>query len=942
MKKFSKVKYCFIGLISCLAIAATFFAVKTIANFKDVDSRINKIEGLSNLRTYKISNATGSNLPIEFGGLQKDKSAYFSVAFTFKGGDAKAHQNIFQTAPYNSGIRVELSGGMLAVIYSDYQKSNGYSALVLEKNLNLNESHRIRIEALTKEFLRISLDGKTEIIKSPYLIFATNQFLVGGGYSPERNYTGSISDIQFKFVNYHSWIGSALRHMPRDFGSLLTSFTKVGLLFPLFLYLIFRRLKFEAVHFPKIRINTYWEIAILILIQILLVVFFPPYRVILIQYVYLCLVGIFLVSIMIPSSINANGYLWLFAPLMGLMLNAITGAYVIAYSLPVRFIPILPLLPACIALGRRLFLRGHIKKPSFPPVGTILGGLRLLTFLAPIFLLFLWPGFDGQNITTPIRIGPDAALYGFMNQYLLDGGSWAEALMRLSEFEGMRVGDITRYTNLTMDWPFLYYYRWGLTSYQLTIGLINGVDHAYKFGFISLIIPYLFLGGLIFYWLKEVLKLNFLLAILGSVGFIFNVNLLNLWFEGFYGNTFSLCLYGFLYLLIDSLSFKNGLAQKEKIRNAIFFGFLFSAILVSYGEGLLFVLPLLLAIHGILNLILRRSIDISLYLQMLTGLVIAILALIPCHFLLDWLLISIKQVTEEGGNGYPQPYWAFLSEILGLSNIYQEINTTNGGVAMIYSTKQFILTVSSTAVLLAIVVMGFFRKKTWCTLGCSAYFLTALFLYYVYKNSPLNNYAYMKMYAFMLPILFVYFWGSFASFLECSEALVSKGLGHIIAFSLALTMVINGAAYIAIYESTSKKVQSKQMDDHHGLSALKLENAVIYPALNSIYPYLLPALYHATWLTVGWENSAIDGNNYLSKFLDRKIFLLTEKDECLEYKFNPGNLIYDGAAFLVVDSGISIRDAVKAGRVDLSGIDARNIIQTSNSKQCLSMKIGAP
>ena len=126
-------------------------------------------------------------------------------------------------------------------------------------------------------------------------------------------------------------------------------------------------------------------------------------------------------------------------------------------------------------------------------------------------------------------------------------------------------------------------------------------------------------------------------------------------------------------------------------------------------------------------MMLRRAIDISLYAQLLAGLMIAVLALLPCQFLLDWFLISLKQVTEEGGNGYPQPYWAFLSEILGLSNIYQNINATNGGASMNYSTKQFILAILSTLALLSIVLYKFIRNRAFFTLGLSAYLLTALF-----------------------------------------------------------------------------------------------------------------------------------------------------------------------------------------------------------------------
>jgi hypothetical protein len=933
MSKFYRGKYFLTIAIACLVLASIFLIAADIKKFKDIDFLVYKLENLPSIKKYELSNAA-EDLPIRLGSLQKDKSAYFSADFTFKGGNKNTPQNIFQTAPFNTGIRLELIGGTLGIVYSDHQKKSGYSALMLQKNLNPNEVHHIKIEALTKEFLRVSVDGHVKTIKTPYLIFATNEFLIGGGYSFDRTYSGEIRNIKFKYVNYQSWVGSILRHVPTDFESLLTFITKIGLLLSALFFLVFRTIDQKKISVPKISVGDDSQILILAIIQGLLIYFIPPYKYILIQYVYLYLAGILLVRLVIPAQVKLNDFIWLFAPLVGLMLNVISGAYAIAFELPIPLFAILPVLPFCILLALRALSGDRfINQRIFPSVENILIGLRTLTFLTPIILLCLWPGLDGFNSTTPIRVGPDAALYGFMNQYLLDGGTWGEAALGLPEFQGMRVGDITKYTNLTMEWPFAYYYRWGLTGFQLSGSLINGLDHAYKFGFTSLLLPYLLLGGIVFYWLKEVFKLSTTLSIIGFIGFIFNVNLLNLWFEGFYGNMFSLCMYGLLYLLIDSLSFKCRLTIKQKIKSSGFFGLLFSAILVSYGEGLLFVLPLLLLLHGVLNLILRRAIDISLYGQLLAGLLIAVLALLPCQFLLDWFLISLKQVTEEGGNGYPQPYWALISEILGLSNIYQNINATNGGVSMVYSTKQSILTIFSTVALLAIVLFNFLRNRAYSTLGMSAYLLTAIFLLYIYRSSPLNNYSYMKMYAFMLPILFVYFWSSIVNLTESSVIFI-RGHSNIIALSLMATMVLNGLAYITTYESTSKKINLEYTVDHRSLSSLNLEDSVMYPVGGSLYPYLLPAILRTTWLTNGWENQSIKSGDYLSKFLNRKIYFFIEKEVCLEYKFSAGNLVYDGTSFLILDSGILVKNLVNAEKIDMSLVNESKVVQVIKSNEC--------
>jgi hypothetical protein len=175
----------------------------------------------------------------------------------------------------------------------------------------------------------------------------------------------------------------------------------------------------------------------------------------------------------------------------------------------------------------------------------------LTAFICPIIITLTYVSLTTNGVTTPFRIGPDAALYIKMTQYLLDGGTWAQAILRASEFSSMSVGDITRTTNATMDWPFLFFYRWGLSSYQSLTVILNSLDHAYIVGFISMLLPALLGAGVIFYWLREKFKLTLIVSIVGAIGYIFNANLLNLWFEGFYGNMFSLCFYTIIFVLID-------------------------------------------------------------------------------------------------------------------------------------------------------------------------------------------------------------------------------------------------------------------------------------------------------------------------------------------------------------------------------------------------------
>jgi hypothetical protein len=109
---------------------------------------------------------------------------------------------------------------------------------------------------------------------------------------------------------------------------------------------------------------------------------------------------------------------------------------------------------------------------------------------------------------------------------------------------------------------------------------------------------------------------------------------------------------------------------------------------------------------------------------------------------------------------------------------------------------------------------------------------------------------------------------------------------------------------------------------------------VLYPVVGSIYHFLLPAIINATWLTTGWDNQEIKNGDYLSNFLNRKIYLFIEKDDCRVYQIKNSNLIYNGKYFLVVDSEILIKDLVNSGMVDMSRIKEYEILKQIKSKQC--------
>jgi hypothetical protein len=66
-------------------------------------------------------------------------------------------QNIFQSAAKNSGIRLEMNDGVLAVIYPDSRAVRGYDYLILSNNVDLNDIHHLRLITLIENNLSINI-----------------------------------------------------------------------------------------------------------------------------------------------------------------------------------------------------------------------------------------------------------------------------------------------------------------------------------------------------------------------------------------------------------------------------------------------------------------------------------------------------------------------------------------------------------------------------------------------------------------------------------------------------------------------------------------------------------------------------------------------------------------------------------------------------------------
>lgn len=913
-------------LISIAILISAYYVFKALGNLKSPASISMLVDSDPKTKFFELEQATRSLYPIRLGNLAEEKYAYFSVEFDFIGGNPNKIEGLFQSSPGNLGIRIEHVNKSLILVYSDQIKKEKYRVLVLSDDLNMGELHHIKIEAYARNFVVINFDGNITQILSPNISFAVSDFLLGGNFDAFRVYSGVLKNISFKKVEFKNYLVKALRYFSAEqypIGpiSFLNFMAMGGLYLAIIIFLIIR--KFPVPFFNKRRGN-YLLIGLLTIIQIILINIYDPYRYIFLVYIFLFIVGFIPNLYIFPQYLNFRRYQWLFAPITGLMILAIFGSYLIRFGIPMQYLLILPVF-TFILMGSSLFFLNiqfiNFNKLRIEWPTKIEIALIYQTFLIfPIVIILTYVAVTADGVTTPLRIGPDAALYVKMAQYLLDGGTWAQANLRASEFSNMSVGEITRLTNATMDWPFLYFYRWGLSSYHCLSTILNGLDHAYRLAFISIILPVMFCAGTIFYWLRERFKLSLIISIAGCIGFIFNANLLNLWFEGFYGNIFSLCLYAILFLLIDSFQTLATNEVKERVKYIILCALIFTAILLTYGEGLIFVGMPLMAIYILVGLMAGRRLEIRLFQYLIISLLIAVVIVFPCQFIVNWALITIKQVTQEGGNGYAQPYWAYFNDIVGLNNIYESLTNQNAGKELLRSKINFIMAFVSSFLLLVPVIWFAFKSKIKNLLCISAYILIVLFFNYFIYSSPLNNYGYMKAYIFLLPILYVYFWASLCIYASTFKSFFNKNnYASCLMLSVSCAMIISGVSYIVKYNNSSTKISTSFIYDSKYFKGVDFDGAVLYPIFKEKFPQTLSAIIPGTWISEAWNDSLISNNSYLKSFSNRKIYLVGVKD-CASKGLPIAYLLKEGRILFVKDSKLSVKDLMLNGKFDLKRI----------------------
>ncbi|MCE1274450.1 MAG: hypothetical protein LWW75_08005, partial [Chlorobiales bacterium] len=537
--------------------------------------------------------------------------------------------------------------------------------------------------------------------------------------------------------------------------------------------------------------------------------------------------------------------------------------------------------------------------------------------VTPVVLVLIYPVLTAGYMTSVYRVGPDMMQYAKMADYLMNGGSLELSRLRAGEFSGMTPGEMNRYADATMSWPLMNYFRWGITFYQVIFAKISGASHSYQVAFISMVIPYLLEAGMVYVWLRRISGFMAVVAFSGFMLSAFNVNLLNLWYEGFLGNAYANVLLLWVVTLHAQMMDDDDANRNVRWEYALLVGFVMAALFLSYGEVLLFVFPLFFFMTITAEFLVYRQVRWNNHFTLAVGGLLGLLTVLPCNYFFDWAVLTVKQLLHEGGNGYAQPLWAMPNEILGLGDIYSYLTIDKAGKLMERTSLDMVL-----GVLLIVVVAVFVsvdlakdpRRSKVLKIAALMIMVTSGVL--VYLKSPGNNYTYMKVYVLFAPLMAIAFVGGVEQCPRKTEELqVARRLVRLMVF--AFPVVLNGVLYVVQYVRQETVIEKKQMELARAAKYIDFTNALIIPYnlgnKRVIYTAIMPALWAVPefWNKKNWSDKP-----YYRIHSGKKLYLLAEKERDVTYKVN-GNVVFENGAYLIVDTKKCIQDVCSDNKYDV-------------------------
>lgn len=185
----------FIALVTCLLLLRHVYVSPDSFKFKEV-----KRGDHINVNYDSRSGDPALSAIKEFS--ESVKSEYKEVEINFDAVIYSIHnwQNIFQTAPSNTGIRMEIAEPAILSLVVGAKNLDGYRGFLLTDSLKLNKRYSVRVLADINKHLRVWLDGQVVLdVIDPNFDCDISEIAVGSGYSKTRPFDGELTDFRIKY-----------------------------------------------------------------------------------------------------------------------------------------------------------------------------------------------------------------------------------------------------------------------------------------------------------------------------------------------------------------------------------------------------------------------------------------------------------------------------------------------------------------------------------------------------------------------------------------------------------------------------------------------------------------------------------------------------------------------------------------------------------------------
>ena len=125
------------------------------------------------------------------------------INFNFKVYQIGDYNNIFQTAPGNSGIRMELANPSTLALIVDCGAPTGVRGLIVSDEIEVDKWYRVVVKMDRQNHLSVLLDDRLVVDERiPFFQHDVSDLAVGTGFSKTRMFDGKISDCNIELSMY--------------------------------------------------------------------------------------------------------------------------------------------------------------------------------------------------------------------------------------------------------------------------------------------------------------------------------------------------------------------------------------------------------------------------------------------------------------------------------------------------------------------------------------------------------------------------------------------------------------------------------------------------------------------------------------------------------------------------------------------------------------------